>query len=233
MEKSKAKAFTFMFEDSDWKYKLFILTSLAFPTSFLAYQSDNLKQIFKVGIENAFLPVGFLLLLLILTVASTFLFEGYCCKCTQKVIYSNERNLLPQWENEFWEYSKIGVGFSIGVSLIGFVVLLGTVLIIPVLFYIVGYIALKTLYCVDFKMSAFFAWKKALQLIKHNFGNYISVIFYSVGVYLVFGLASYLCSKSFALVFVGAFIQAYLYLVLAYLRGTLFPTNPQAFFTAE
>jgi len=237
MEKSKLKAFTFMFKDSDCKYKLFILSSLAFPTAFLSYQGENLKQIMKGGLESALLPVEFILVLLILTVACTFLFEGYCCKCTQLVIYANqkdpEKDLLPKWENEFWEYSKIGVAFSIGVSLIGLAVALGSILIVPLLFYAVAYVALKTLFCVNFKMSEFFAWKKALKLMRNNFGHYISVILYSIGVYIVFGIIAYLCSLSYFLVFVGAFVQAYFYLVLAYLRGTLFTTNPEVFFAIE
>jgi hypothetical protein len=240
MEKSISKAFTFMFKDSDWKYKLFVLAALAFPGMFLGYQSETLKTTIKgmaATSDNLFSIAVFYLLILIFIIACTFIFEGYCCKCTQKIIYANgqtsENDVLPKWEDEFWEYSKIGVSFSIGVGFLGLAVALGSILIIPLLFYIVGYVALKTLFCVDFKMGSFFAWKKALRLMNSNFSHYFSVILCSLGIYIAFGLVAYLCSTSLVLVFLGAFAQAYVYLVLAYLRGTLFTAPPEVFFEAD
>ena len=240
MEKSIKDAFTFMFKDSDWKYKLFVLSALAFPTAFLSFQGENLKSQMTALTKNVenFIPILWvLILILIFVVACTFLFEGYCCKCTHNVIYKNKQSpksdLLPKWENEFWEYSKIGVNFSIGVSFLGLAVVLGSLLIVPILFYIVGYIALKTLFCVDFKMSAFFAWGKAIKLMKSNPSHYLVVMLCSFALYAVFGLVAYVCSKSLPLVFVASFVQAYIYLVIAYLRGSLFPVTPVEFFETE
>lgn len=240
MKKSISDAFTYMFKDSDWKYKLFILSALAFPGAFLGYQSESLKTTIEAmtATSDNFLSIAlFYVLILIFIIACTFIFEGYCCKCTQKIIYANaqtsKNDLLPKWEDEFWEYSKIGVSFSIGVGFLGLAVSLGAILIVPLLFYIVGYVALKTIFCVDFKMGSFFAWKKALKLMRSDFSHYFAVILCSLGIYIVFGFIAYFCTKSLALVFLGAFAQAYVYLVLAYLRGTLFTTVPEVFFETD
>lgn len=240
MDKSIGNAFTYMFKDADWKYKLFILAALAFPGAFMSYQSDSMKASMATmqGAPDRYLSYFlFLLLMLVFVVICTFIFEGYCCKCTNKIIYSDNEvspgDLLPAWENEFWQYSKIGIAFSIGVGLLGLAVLLGSILIVPILFYMVGYVALKTLFCVDFKIMTFFAWKKAWKLMSSNPSQYFSVIFLSLAVYLVFGIVAFFCSKSYILSFVTAFAQAYVFLVLAYLRGTLFPVPPEVFFEAE
>lgn len=225
MEKSIKNAFTFMFEDKDWKYKLFVLSALAFPSFYLNYQGENLKQSLAVNAGNIFSLLWFILLMLIFIIYCTFLFEGYCCKCTQNIIFSNENttqnDLLPEWENNFWGFSKIGILFSVGVGLLGLVVALASILIIPIFLYLFAYVALKTLFCIDFKIGAFFAWGKAKELIGLNSNKYWSVILSSFGVYFAFGIIAFICSKSLVLVFLGAFAQAYVFLVMAYLRGTL------------
>lgn len=230
MEKKISKAFTFMFKDSDWIYKLFILSALAFPSFYLAFEGENLKQYLTKSIEDPYQLAGFFILLLVLTTICTFFFEGYCCKCTNIIMNagksSNEKDLLPKWEEDFLGYFRIGFNFSVGVSFIGLAVAIGSILIVPLLFFGVAYIALKTLFCVDFKIKSFFAWRTASDLMRKNLGHYLLVVFCSLLIYVAFGAISYLCSKKFDLVFVGAFVQAYIYLALAYLRGTLLNLRP-------
>lgn len=237
MNKSIKHAFKFMFQDKDWKYKIFLLSALAFPSLYLNYQAEQLKQFLTPNSGNIFSILWFVLLMFILILYSTFLFEGYCCKCTQNIIFAKEdtgsNNILPTWESNFWGFSKIGIAFSIGAFLLGIVFLLTSILIIPIFIYIFGYIALKTLFCVDFKINAFFKWGKAKELIKINPSNYWRVILSIFGVYIIFGAIAHLSESSLIFVFLGSFAQAYFFLVIAYLCGTLLDGNSAQAFIAD
>lgn len=257
-----ANAFTFMFKDSDWKYKLMLLLFITIPSSLMAYLSENFKN---VKTDDPQLLIYVAIFFIVVTSITTLLFEGYCDKCSQIVMNAKNKttnkNLLPHWENNFWGFVKIGFVFNVALSV--FIIFGGIIiayffvknvtsmsdisstsavlelfkpLYIPfgiafVIFFFF-YVALKAVFCVDFKTSSLFALRRANKLIWNNIGYYFVVVVIMMLLQIAFAAFMYHMKSSPSVIFVGSALQAYIYLVMAYLRGALFMAPPEVFFNS-
>lgn len=178
MEKSVGNAFFYMFKDEGWLKKAGILTLLFFVIFIIFY---SLVSTFPMILKHPkALNPNMELIRLASPVASLIVFfiSGYLSKCTHNVIHSNtqENILLPDWQDNFFNYFIIGAkrtGSYAGV----FVLLLPTILLLGIPFIIFWFlrISLGKIFCTEFKFDSYFKWEQAFELIKNNVGLYIGI----------------------------------------------------------
>jgi len=251
MEKTIFKAFTFMFKEQDWKSKFFILALLSFPNYLAVYLAGKFSGL---RIDNVPILLCFAIILSVIVVVTLLFIEGYCNKCSQKVINmaENTEGLLPQWKNNFWCFFKIGFSFYVAIfialaavmgvvffaatassvaKLIWPVIILCVLTLLIIFLYAFCYVALRANFCTNFKVSSMFAFKKAKKIIFYDFFHYLSVAIIILSLSIALGdflQATEACPYIFLLL--SPIINAYIFLVFAYLRGTLFPVPAQEFF---
>lgn len=212
MEKQISKAFTFMFQDEDWKYKIILLVLLTFPSSYISYlnSSNQLKTA----------PI----FLVIVSIITSLIISGYFAKCTQNIIFAtpDDVNLLPKWEDNFLSFISIGFKKFLGSLLIGIVMLPASLLIIPLLIFAYITIALERVFCEEFKISSYFAWKRAFDLIAQDGGRYFKILLAFIPLALLLVVVMLLFIKlPIILMIVIPAITAYYMLVSAYLIGAI------------
>lgn len=209
MEKKISNAFTYMFKDAQWKYKLLVLTLLSVPSVYQSYLKD---------IKHVKEPQLILLLLVIIT---SILMSGYISKCIQNIIYSNAENapMLPAWEDDFGGYFIIGLKKILAGILILIALIPGTLLIIPLLVFIFLTIALERIFCERFDITSYYAWKKAFNLIKLNPTKYIQIILMYIPLVLALGLITLLFFNTPFILVILPVVATYYALVSAYLKG--------------
>lgn len=191
MEKSITNAFTFMTNDRDWIYKLFILFMLILASTYA--HINFVKFILKpaemsIGINNLldFLKFYFgyaFILFLIDAIVLPFI-TGYLATCAHNImINKNDPLLLPNWEEKFLNYFVVGTKYSITIFFIS------TILIIPSLITLgFAYLAflffwpsLCCIFCENYGLKAFCSWKKAWSFIKKDTKLYLIISsFYAV-----------------------------------------------------
>lgn len=232
MEKKISNAFTYMFKDEDWKYKISIFTGLSFIPCLLL-QIINLISKHPIIPNPLFLGV-FAIFSIIILFSSIFLLIGYTSKCIQNIVFSDgaETALLPKWEDNFNNYYSIGAKKISGVILIGLALIPSVLLLgIPFLIFYILLLALDQTFCTKFKVSSYFAWKEAMNLIKANVGQYIIIILlyfiFTVIFNAVFNILFFICGSvpSFGVVSIciilESIIMAYIALMEAFLIGII------------
>lgn len=208
MEKKISNAFTYMFKDTEWKYKLIVLTLLSVPSVYNSYLKD-IKHVKEPQI-----------LLLLLVIITSILISGYMSKCIQNIIYSNaEAPSLPAWEDDFWGYLIIGLKKILAGILILIALIPGTLLIIPLLIFIFLSIALERIFCEKFDITAYYAWKKAFNLIKLNPGKYIQIILMYIPLIIALAIIALIFFSTPLILVVLPIVTTYYMLVSAYLKG--------------
>ena len=218
MEKSIKNAFTFMFKDPDWIYKLSILALLSVPSSYISYLNHTNSANSANFLNGAFL------LLCIVSMVTSLIVSGYFSKCTQNIIFATheEANLLPAWEDNFGGFVTIGLKKMLGGLLIGLVILPASLLVIPILIFAFISIALERIFCQEFKISSYFAWRKAFNLIKEDGGRYFLILLTYIPLVLILAVIMLIFMKIPAILMVVLpIITAYYMLVSAYLVGSL------------
>ncbi|MEI8129510.1 MAG: hypothetical protein WCG95_07845, partial [bacterium] len=82
MEKSIKNAFTYMFKDSDWKYKLFVMLMFMSPPYILQGILPQLSTMIKTPANSS---IGFIIALTVVLIVVTIIFSltlsGYYIKC--------------------------------------------------------------------------------------------------------------------------------------------------------
>lgn len=225
MEKSISSAFTYMFKDEDWKYKLLILVLLSIPSAFY-----SLFQLYPEAAKNIFfspdLSSGIFFTASVVMLIAALFSKGYCLKCIQTISKSNfdeQPELLPRWENNFSEYFKLALLFFVAMIISGVVLLIPFIFVIPALVFYFLMPALYSIFCQDFKVTSFLAWRKAFAIVKQDSGLYLKVIFTYLGIAVVLVIATILCkfiSKQIVMVVLPILI-AYTELVYAFLYGLI------------
>lgn len=209
MEKKISNAFTYMFKDPKWVYKLVVLTLLSVPSFYHSYLKD---------VKHVKEPQIILLLFVIIT---SILMSGYVSKCVQNVIYSNPETLpsLPAWEDDFGGYLIIGLKKILASLLIVIALIPGTFLIIPLLAFMILDIALERIFCENFDITAYYAWKKAFNLIKLNPTKYVQIILMYIPLIIILGIVALIFSSTPFVLVVLPIVTTYYTLVSAYLKG--------------
>lgn len=249
MEKSISNAFTYMFKGSDWKHKLLVLTLMSVPTGVMIYINESFKNL---GTDNVLLRAILRIILVIVLLLISFIIEGYCCSCTQKIMNITEEtagdDLLPKWKNNFRGFLKIGFMLNVALFLLMIIplfvilfavknIVLAGLLAIPfaiaIPIFCFFYVAMRTVFCVDFKISSFYSLKKARKLISANVPYYWGVIGIMLVLYIIYGILLNIFRSSILIIVVGPILQVYIYLVFAYLRGSLFTAPPEVLFNPE
>ena len=247
MEKSISKAFTYMFKDNDWQYKIFILLLLTTPLSVMGF--------FQVLMfPNGKMPDGaaitYFIVLIIISVLFSFISLGYYAKCANNIIYSNEKStnsdLLPKWENDFAQFPKLGLKFFLAgiFPYIAICLVLGVfILLIPILGSIIALImiliysyfatALAAIFYSDYNIYSFFKLKEGRKLVSYDEKKYLQILFLMFILSLLYGIVPALFVKPFLIVLVMPIIQVYGFLVSIYLSAILFPTEPEVFFGTD
>lgn len=209
MEKKISTAFTYMFKDNDFAYKFIILILLTVPSIYISY----LEHV--QGIKTP--PI----LLQVLSWVTGIIASGYFAKCTHNIIFSelDETNLLPKWEDDFWGY--FGIGFLKGIAylLITIALIPASILIVPLLIFLFLTLALDRIFCTDFKMGAYFQWKKAYGLVKQNMSKYIKIALMYIPLTVILVLFVLLFAKTAVLYVAVPIVTTYYMLVSAYLVG--------------
>lgn len=232
MEKSISNAFTFMFKDSDWLYKLGILIMLyAIPGVCFVLSMPDINTL-KTSLEGitglaALQPLLSLFIpsLVLSIILYPFIF-GYFAKCTHNVIKNNwgDPLALPNWEDDFFSYFLIGIKRCIAMIIIGVVLSFsGFLLFIPALIFGLITVALDKVFCTNFDISAYFKWGKAFKIVSSDTKLYFNVLIVLFLVGLLMGFVQYIPSvlklPNLLVVFLSAISSVYFYLVFAYLTG--------------
>lgn len=251
MKTSIKKSFTYMFQDTDWKFKLFLLLLLNIPSFIATYCSENFKNL---RVDNEPIFVGLIFAFSILMFIANFIIEGFYNTTTHNVMKipadAAAIPLMPKWEGSFWHNFKVGFKFFIATGL--FALVIAAVLFIsfilylvkiPLLslifagvalalciFYALTYTALKSVFSTDYRIKSFFCFKKAFKLIKNNIKLYLVVIVLTLALSMALVGTTALFITSPLIIVVGAALQAYIALVFASFRGSLFPAPASEFF---
>lgn len=211
MEKKISNAFTYMFKDSEWKYKMLILVLLTVPSVYQSYLKD-IKHIKEPQI-----------LLLIAVIFTSILISGYVAKCIQNIIFSNAENniQLPAWEDNFWGYFVIGIKKILASLLIVIALIPASILIVPLIIFIFISIVLERIFCEEFNMTSYFQWGKAFDLIKQNPRKYIQILLTYIPLVIILGIITLLFFKTPFILVVLPVVTSYYALVSAYLKGII------------
>lgn len=217
MEKKISNAFTYMFKDSDWMFKFAILAGLGFPSIYLSYFAEQNK------LNPTLTQLTTLVGIAIITLITSPIICGYLVKCAQNIIFakSPNPNILPVWEDNFLNYFIIGIKYAIAVLLIGIVIIPGILLIIPFLMYLFLSLALSRVFCTELKISSYFAWKTAMDLIKQDTGKYIRILLTQFVVALIYSLSINLLTKSLIGMIIALFFFTYFVFISAYFIGII------------
>lgn len=258
MEKTFENSFTYMFKDSNWKYKLLLLSLFSIPASIITYLGKDSAPLKVSDITTQ--PILVILVVavaLFIALFSAFIFEGYCDKCAQSAINKTETtttdDLLPTWKGEVWNFTKIGFSYSVAICLVlaailgilfiaiecyikkqfaqGLIVTLVSIIAIPAFCLI--HFALKSVFCNDFRIGSFFAFKKAYKLIVNDLEQYFKVMLIVIGLSILWSTIITTLKGTPLIVIANSIAQTYIYLVFAYLRGMLFPAPAEIFFAAD
>lgn len=221
MDKSILSAFTFMFKDKDWLYKLFILLMLYLPSAYYSHLASGVKpEMMKQGQIN----YADLALCVILTIFTCAISTGYLAKCTHLIIKNDGEKAfkMPDWEDDFWSY--LFIGFKKGFAIFATSLLLSPTIVlfaIPVLIFSFIFLALDNVFCIDFKFNSYLDWKQAFSIITSNNKLYYNILFLSFVFSFIPGLFSLLKLPTilFSALFAGC--MSYCALVYAYFVGIL------------
>ena len=250
MEKRMSEAFSFMFKDNDWKFKMFILYLLSLVSYILAYYSNELTETIKAT-KNYSLAVPFVGVLILSFVLSLPIL-GYSFKSINNLIYSQPQsenfNMLPRWENDFFSYIMVGlryigasllIGLCVGLLFIAvsaiasvsklFLSILMIVLIILALIYAYYFPALEVIFAMSYDFLALFKVKKAAELVKYGTSKYIRVLLLISLVSIIFSIISALCAKSILLIILVPIINVYTFFVYVYLKSYIAYEVPAEF----
>lgn len=219
MQKSISNAFTFMFKEEGWKFKLGVLVGLLVPYMYVSvgFQAKDITE--NIVIFCTLLIIGL----------STFLAcSGYVAKLIQNLIFNKSTpSFLPEWEDNFLQYPKIATAKAFGTFLIGLVLVPSIILLaIPILIYAYINLAVENIFCTEFNFKAYFSWKKAIELIKENPAEYFKlfITFLAIAILnnLILVLIQHLTlDPSYVTlgVLVSSVTTAYSMLVIGYLVG--------------
>lgn len=230
MNKSVLNAFSYMFKESDWKFKILILFGLNVPAIMLQGILMSGSELITILTSSA----GLIVLLLIITLFTTGSAFGYGYKTMQN-LSNNTGSILPEWEDNFFQYLKYFGLFAVAMLLFSLVMIIPSLLIIPAI--IAGFItpALIAIFVKDFNATSMLAWKKAFALIKQDSGLYIKVFIMYIGLIIlsnVFSMIFMFLVKSslYLAVLLYSLVVAYCQLINAYIIGILgqnLPNNNQ------
>lgn len=217
MEKSIQNAFTYMFKDNEWTYKLFILMMLYLPGAYYSSITTGLNvEAIKSNINFNAVIIG-----IVVSAISVTISTGYLAKCTHNIIKNEgEAFRMPCWEDDFFSYFFIGIkkGFAIFITSL---LLLPTIILlaIPLLIFSFIFLALDNIFCVDFKLDAYFAWKKAFSIIVSNNKLYYIILFLGFILSLVPSVFYLIKLPTIIFSLLFAACMTYTALVYAYLIG--------------
>lgn len=218
MDKSIPNAFIFMFKDSEWLYKVFILLMLYLPS---AYYSNMLSEKNLIGLNPNNIDYQGVLFCVLLIALTMTISTGYLAKCTHNIIkYNGEKSFMPNWEDDFWNYLLIGLKKAIAVTFTS-LLLLPTIFLfaIPPFIFSFIFLALDNVFCIDFKLSAYFDWKKAFSIIVDNKQLYFIILFLAAILSIIPSLCYLLKLPTILFSLLFAACMTYTTLVYAYLIG--------------
>lgn len=178
MEKKISNAFSFMFQDPDWKYKYGVLALLSVPAGYYNLSGPS---------NGGSIPPIWLILLVIVV---SFFTAGYGVQCTNNVIFANDENqtLLPAWEDGFGHFFGLGFRKMIATILMIIVLIIPSIIVIPLLIFLFISLALERNFCTEYKFSGYLQWGKAFKLIGQNPGKYITIALAIFGLSIVMGI---------------------------------------------
>lgn len=226
MEKSIKNAFTFMFKDPSWKSKLLILALFSFNSGLNVILSNN-KDILKTLLKSAD-PTQmtlFFIINIVSLIASIFA-SGYFCRIIINISNLNlaeNQELLPTWKNNFVEYFRIGILYTLGKLIAGIAVLPTILIIFPVLIFALLMPALTRNFCSEQSITAFFAWRKGYELVKKDTNFYLKIILTIFIIFIVNLLLNLFLNSIFIPIAITLIIivEAYWQMVIAYLCGLI------------
>ena len=193
MENKISSAFTYMFKDSDWRYKMLILGLFQAPMAVYYAMYINLSKasnMIPAWLMNPSIGV----LVLIISIIFMLFSSGYWLRCIQSIMNLNPiqgQDLLPSWEDNFGSYTKISLKFVSAYIVAGLILWIPFLLVIPQWIFGIIFPALVVLFCREQNLMAFLRWGKAFKLIGNNRGLYFGCL-----------LAMILSSILFALVYI-------------------------------
>lgn len=236
MEKSIKNAFTFMFKDKNLNYKVLIIFLLCIPSFYSSY----FLFLNKINISS---NIKFLLVLsLVIGYLFKVMIYGYFTKFIHNVITSKNDDIiaLPEWKGNISNYLFLGIKKIFSLFLVLTVLWLSTTIlgiisniifhtIIPafislyilLLAFVFLYTALDNIFCTDFKISSFFAWKTAKNIIFTNIKIYFQVFLIAITPLVLMQIFGSTKSLIFVYLIVLPIISIYLNIVYAYLVGII------------
>lgn len=203
MNKSIKNAFTYMFKDEKWFFKvsLIAIIFILIWAVFCFILSQFLMLIKTVGPNGQpqFNQPEFIFLNNVLQIFGAFVMIiifyviGYWAKCTYNIIHNNGADTisLPSFKDGFLNTYIIGAKLTLSAAALMYLfypaILLFVVpfFVIIFLFGIILVNALKRVFCEEFKFEAFFAWKEGFALIKNNVSLYVSIVLTQIALSII------------------------------------------------
>jgi hypothetical protein len=225
MEKIIGSAYSYMFKDSDWKYKLLVFLLLAVPSGIAMYIQMNPAKLtafttsLGLDTQNLFL----LLTMLIVVVIAGGTFTGYSLSIARNVALSNhsQADVLPKWEENFWGFFVFAFLSGVAIFIAELVLIIPFLLIIPALVFYFILPALMYIFCTEKKVTSFLAWKTAFKIVGENVGRYFAILLLILVNSILSAVLCIVLSfaiKDFSLILLP-FVLAYTNLVNFYLFG--------------
>jgi len=218
-------AFTYMFKDVDWRYKLSIFVMLSIPSAFFSLERLYAPSFPDMVKTSIFYPLVLLFVSIAMIIVALFA-NGYFCKAVRQISnadLNNEKELLPAWENDFFNFAKVGFFLFIAQIIAALVLIIPFLLIVPAILFLVLKPALMKVFCSEFDITSFLAWRKAYALVKENSSSYIKIILTGLAIFMVYTIIAYGLELTFKplLLIILPFLSAYTQLVYAYLYGII------------
>lgn len=230
MGKSVLNAFNYMFKESDWKFKILILVGLNIPVAML--EGIIIKGSESISIFTS--SGGLIAILAFMSMFTTAFTFGYCYKIMQNLSNSTGP-ILPEWEDNFINYLKYCLLFSVAMLILALAMIIPFLLVIPIIpiSIILPFLtpALIAIFVKDFNVTSMLAWKKAFTLIKQDIGLYIKVFLIYIGLVMLANLFTWIFMfiarlAVYPAVVLYALVVAYCQLVNAYIIGILGQGSP-------
>jgi hypothetical protein len=253
MEKTIKNAFTYMFKDGDWKYKLFILLILQLPSIILGSLSVLMPKMLKgVGLDLYI----YMILLVVISIISGVISLGYFVKCGNNIIYcdknSSQIDVLPKWEDNILQFLKLGSLYYVAIFLfltvmflfgflgslfskilmpLSIIIFLVFLIILP--FYLYSAAAIAALFYINYDIRVFFQIKKIKKIVFYDSKKYFKIISIIAFISILIALIQNIFMKTFIIFLLIPILQTYLFLVSTYLSAIMLPTQPEIFFVQD
>lgn len=249
MEKKISSAFTYIFKDSEWKFKSFIIymiTLLPFGLTYLmqVHLLDQIKVKSAADLGSLTSLISILILVYVVSFILNILMYGYENKSIHNIILLNKfpdnPNFMPRWEENFFDFFRVGFLYMVILFLLSLLLMAflgsGVFLIksnpaVSILLMIVSLIllgiygfylpALQALFALKYDLRSFFQLGEARKIVSSNTGNYLAILFMMFLISVVSSIVISMLKSSILLVIIAPFIATYTFFVYIYLKGII------------